>query len=283
MQHTSVLAKEILQYLDPKLGENFIDCTLGLGGHAKLILEKIAPGGRLLTIEQDTEGINEARKNLEKFKNQTIFVNNNFANIGQIARNFDFTGVSGILFDLGLALWQIKEKKYGYSFEIDSPLDMRMFGAKMSAAEILNRYHQKKLADMLYFNADLGNSRFTAKKLVEFREKKKFSRTADLLEALGTKNPKFLAPIWQALRIEVNNELENLQIALRDCIKLLTVGGKIAVISFHSGEDRIVKNFFRDNPNDLKILTKKPIVAQYEETKNNPRARSAKLRVAERI
>lgn len=283
MQHTPVLVKEVLQYLDPKPGENFIDCTLGLGGHAKFILEKTAPGGMLLAIEQDRQGLNEAKSNLAKFKNQTVFVNNNFVNLDQIARAYNFSRISGILFDLGLALWQIKEKKYGYSFEIDSPLDMRMFGAKMSASEILNRYHQKKLADMLYYNADLGNSRAIARKLIEFRNKKEFSRTSDLIEAIGTKNPKILAPIWQALRIEVNNELENLQIALRDSINLLKPGGRLAVISFHSGEDRIVKNFFKENKNFFKILTKKPITPDPLEIKNNRRARSAKLRAAEKI
>lgn len=281
MQHTPVLVKEVLQYLDPKPNDDFIDCTLGLGGHAKLILEKTAPYGKLLAIEQDLEGMNEAKKILSKFKNRTIFINNNFLNLSQIARVYNFTRISGILFDLGLALWQIKEKKYGYSFEIDSPLDMRMFGARMSAAEILNRYHQKELADMFYYNADLGTSRVIARKLIEFKNKKKFSRTSDLIEAIGTKNPKILAPVWQALRIEVNNELKNLQIALRDSVNLLKPGGRLAVISFHSGEDRIVKNFFKENTNCFKILTKKPITPDPLEIKNNPRSRSAKLRAAE--
>ncbi|MCL5795489.1 MAG: 16S rRNA (cytosine(1402)-N(4))-methyltransferase RsmH [Patescibacteria group bacterium] len=280
MQHISVLSKEVLQYLDPKAGQNFVDCTLGLGGHAKLILHKTSPNGKLLAIEQDESGLTEAKKRLAEFGLRITYVNDNFVNLKKIIKDQDFSNIQGILFDLGLASWQLDEGRYGLSFSHDKLLDMQFTGSDINASEVVNKYHFEKLADVLYQYGDLSNSRSLAKKIIEARSKRPIMRTSELVAAIGSKNPKILAPIWQAIRIEVNNELNNLQTALNDCLEILAPGAKIAIISFHSGEDRIVKNFFKANQDKLKILTKKPIIAAFSEIKNNPRSRSAKLRAA---
>lgn len=288
-QHTPVLLDEVLEYLNLKINGNYIDCTLGLGGHAKEILEKISPKGKLLGIEQNNEGLNKAKKNLSKYENNTILVNDNFRNLDQIARSKSFTRVSGILFDLGLASWQIDNANIGISFQKDEPLDMRLeninnqspITKRLTAADVVNKYPLKKLADTLYQYSDIRNSYQMAKKIIRFREKSPITTTFNLKEALQTNNPRILAPIFQVLRIEVNQELINLSQAIEDAVGLLDQGGRLVVISYHSGEDRIIKNFFRNN-DQLKIITKKPIIPSQEEINYNSRARSAKMRVAEK-
>lgn len=301
MQHTSVLLKEVLQFIDPKQNQNFVDCTLGLGGHSTAILEKTAPNGKLLAIEQNYDGLNQARENLKKFDQRITFINDNFYNLQQIIKNQKFHNISGILLDLGLASWQIDEGNLGISFQKDEPLDMRLENPNpkhripnkfqiskpkfpnITAAEIVNRYPLKKLADVLYQYGDVRNSYSIAKKIIQSRERKPIVTTFQLAEVLQTRNPKILAPIFQALRIEVNQELSNLELVLPQVVEILEPDGKIVIISYHSGEDRIVKNFLRQNTDKLKILTKKPITPSYEEISQNPRARSAKMRVGEKI
>lgn len=296
-QHTPVLLSEVLQYLNPKPNQNFIDCTLGLGGHAAAILKRTVPSGKLLAIEQNKEGLNEAKKNLEKFKNRTIYINDNFSNLDKIVRDTGFTGISGILLDLGLASWQIDDSNLGISFQKNEPLDMRLENPNtkyqisnkfqisnhkfqsISAEEIVNKYPLKKLADVLYRYGDVRNSYTIAGKILESRGKSPIKTTFELKRAIGTNNPKILSPIFQALRIEVNEELKNLQSVLPQAMEILELKGKLVVISYHSGEDRIVKNFLRDNKDQLIILTKKPIIPTKEEISQNPRARSAKMRV----
>lgn len=284
MYHIPVMIREVIQFLSPQKNGNYIDCTLGLGGHAKEILVKNRPKGMLLAIDQDPESLHAAKKNLQKFKDRTIFVCDNFRNLNKIIRNVGFQRISGILFDLGLARGQIKNCKKGISFLIDVPLDMRLDPKlTMTAADIINEYPEKQLANLFYEYGDITRSRSLAKKIIFYRKKKPIKTTHELVKIIGTKNPKLLAPVFQALRIEVNHELENLHTVLPQAVESLEHGGRIVVISYHSGEDRIVKNFFRANKGILKILTKKPIMPDNNQIKSNPSSRSAKLRAAEKI
>ena len=282
--HIPVMQKEVIHYLAPKKNQNFIDSTLGLGGHTQAILDKTAPNGKLLAIEQSEKGLNEAKKNLQKYKNRIVFICNNFRNLSQIVRDNDFEPVSGVLFDLGLASWQIEDSNLGISFTKDMPLDMRLDEkSEISASDILNTYNEKQLSNLFYYFGDIKKNRHLVKKIINRRQEKKFASTADLIETVGSNNPKVLAPIFQSLRIEVNHELENLTQVLPQITDILAPKGKIIVISYHSGEDRIAKNFFRANKDKFKILTKKPLTASFKEIKENSRARSAKLRAGERI
>lgn len=282
--HTPVLMEEVLDYLKPKSNENFVDCTVGLAGHAEKILSKISPRGRLLGIDQNQEGISEAKKKLEKYKNRTIFVHDNFRHLNKIIGDQNFSRVAGIFFDLGLASWQIDDSKKGLSFSVEAPLDMRLSdNLTFTAADIVNRYPEKQLANLFYQYGDVRGNRQLARKIIQSRGKQAIKTTSDLVKIIASKNPKILAPIFQALRIEVNQELENLTLALPQALEILKPKGRIVVISYHSGEDRIVKNFFRSQKGQLKILTKKPVTTSREEIRENPRARSAKLRAAEKI
>lgn len=285
MNHTPVLVKEVLQFLESSANQDFIDCNVGFGGHAEQILSNTKPKGRVLGIDLDEQTIKQAQSNLKKFANRVILVNDNFVNIAEIAKNNGFLEISGIIFDLGLSSWQIDQSKRGFTFMRDEPLDMRFGQTDLTAEKIINKYTPKNLANVFYQYGDIGYSRSLANKIYTAREHHTIHSTVELVEAIGTKNPKILAPIWQALRIEVNDELNFLQNALVKSIDLLKIGGRVAVISFHSGEDRIVKNLFRDMKisSSLKILTKKPITASEQEISQNSRARSAKMRVAERI
>jgi len=287
LQHIPVLVDKVIEYLNPKKNEKFIDATFGLGGYSEKILARLGSKGSVLGIDWDRKNILEGQKRLEQFKNQLRIREGNFADIEKIARSEKYVSVSGIVLDLGLASTQITNPHYGLSFSGKKQvLDMRLDPeARFSAKDIINHYPEKKLADVFYQNADLGNSRSIARKIVEAREKKEIIYNQELVNLLGSKNPKFLAPVFQALRIEVNKELENLKKALPQAVSILKNGGRIVVVSYHSGEDRIVKNFFREQKHEgsLKILTKKPIIAEREEIIINPRSRSAKLRAAEKI
>lgn len=287
MLHIPVLLDKVIEYLNPKKDEKFIDATFGLGGYSKKILACLGSKGSVLGIDWDQKNISEGKNRLEQYKNQLHVIEGNFANLERLAKNETYFPVDGIVLDLGLASTQIKDPVYGLSFSGEKQiLDMRLNPeANFSAKDIINRYPEKKLADVFYQNADLGHSRSIARKIVAARDKKEIVYNDELVEILGSKNPKFLAPVFQALRIEVNKELENLKNVLPQAISLLKTGGRIVVVSYHSGEDRIVKNFFREQKDlgALKIFTKKPVISEYAETKINPRARSAKLRAAEKI
>lgn len=282
--HEPVLTKELLVFLAPKSNNNYVDCTVGLGGHSKEILNKNGPNGKLLGIDQDPNSIREAQSKLEKFTKRIKLVCDNFRNLEKIIKNNSFFPIDGIIFDLGLASWQIKEPKKGLSFAQDVYLDMRLSPElKICAADIINTYSEKQLSNLFFEFGDIKGNRFFARKIVKERKNRKIQKTFELVKIIGTNNPKILAPIFQALRIEVNNELENLSLVLPQSLEFLNKGGRIIVISYHSGEDRIVKNFFRSNKSKIKILTKKPVIASREEIQKNPRARSAKLRAAEKI
>ena len=290
MNHKSVLTSELIRFLKPKTNQNFIDATVGMGGHALAILSKTAPQGRILGIDWDGLALRRlAHSQPELIKEKRLILyQDNFKNLKEIAEKTGFSKVSGIYFDLGLGSWQIEDAVYGLSYQKDVPLDMRMSGQcffKVSAREIINQYSEKELTEIFRDYGEVRKPHQIARKIVQGREKKMIGSTLQLVKITGVKNPAVLAKIFQALRIAVNDELENLNKVLPDAVSILEKGGKLAVISYHSGEDRIVKNFLREQQKEgiLKILTKKPVVPSEGEVKENPRARSAKMRMAEKI
>lgn len=294
MQHTPVLQKEVITFLAPKPNQNIIDATLGLGGHAKLILKKIAPNGRLLGIEWDENALEEAKNNLADFGERFQFFKGNFTEIGLIVRDWKVKKIDGILIDLGPSTYQLTDETRGFTFQKDSPLDMRQDKSqKISAYEIVNKFSEKEIRDILYE----GEERFAkqiARKIVENR-KVPIETTFSLIEIIKIATPPsyrydrhsrasrhFATGTFRSLRMAVNHELENLKKVLPQAVSILSPGGRLGIISFHSLEDRIVKHFFQENPN-LEIITKKPIIATDEEIKINPSARSAKLRAAIKV
>jgi 16S rRNA (cytosine1402-N4)-methyltransferase len=302
MVHSPVLVKEVLNYLNPQPNQNFIDCTIGDGGHAIAVLERLGPKGRLLGIDLDPEAIKDAQARLSaaNFQDRVILVNDNFKNLASIVAQYNFFPVQGVLLDLGFSSSTL-ERGRGFSFEKDEPLDMR-FNPKEereTAAAIVNRWSESQLTMILkeYGEEPLANQ--IAKAIVIRRKKERILTSQQLSEIVlevyrkklkSKKKIPWIGGIhpatrtFQALRITVNEELQNLQEVLPKAIEVLELGGRLAVISFHSLEDKIVKNFFKDeNEKSLEIITKKPIIPSEEEIKINPRARSAKLRVAEKI
>lgn len=297
MIHIPVLLKEVIEYLNPKSRDNFIDCTINGGGHSLAILEKIAPDGKILGIDLDSGAIENLELRIEngEFKKRLILVNDNFVNLENIVKENNFGSVAGILVDLGMSSNQIEESGRGFSFMRDEFLDMRLGPGKndLTAAEIINRWREADLAGIFYEYGEERFSRRIAEKIIEERRKNKIETTFQLIEIIKKAVPvrfhhsriHFATRVFQALRIAVNGELDNLKNVLPQMLDILKSGGRGAVISFHSLEDRIAKNFIRDEfkKGDIKILTKKPVVASQEEINENPRARSAKLRVFEKI
>ena len=290
--HIPVLQNEVVKFLDPKPNNDYVDCTIGEGGHAQAILEKILPNGKLLGIDLTEELIEALKLKFKDFKQNLVLVCDNFSNLKKIAEKHGFRNVSAVLFDLGLSSWHLEKSGKGFSFMRDEPLDMRYEGGA-SAEEIVNGCSEEEIARIL---KEFGEERFArriAKTIVEKRRVKPIKTTFQLVDVVRSAVPlwyqkrkiHFATKTFQALRIAVNGELENLKKALPQAVDILKSDGKIVVISFHSLEDRIVKNFFRENSKNgkLKILTKKPVVPTIEEVRVNPRARSAKLRVAVKI
>lgn len=288
-KHIPVLQQEVIEALAPQKNQNFIDATLGYGGHASLILEKTSPNGKILGIEQDINAINIAEKNLSKYGNRVSIVNDNFIEIGLIVRKWKVESIDGILLDLGVNTAQLTSEDRGLSFNSIAPLDMRMDTArqKTTASDIVNKYSEKEIANILFAGEEkFGKS--IARRITIARKAKKIENTAELVSIIKSAMPPsyrygqsthFATATFRALRMEVNHELENLKNVLPQAVSVLSPKGRIAVISFHSLEDRIVKNYFREN-NNLEILTKKPIIATDEEIAKNPSSRSAKLRIA---
>lgn len=292
--HIPVLQKEVLDYLNPKGNENFIDGTVGEGGHSADILKKTAPEGMLLGIDADSRQIENARERLSEFKERIILQNDSYVNLKEVSLKNNFKPVNGILLDLGYSSWQIEQSKRGFSFSRDEVLDMRYNMQNILTAEkIVNEYPEQELERII---KDFGEEKFArqiARKIVDERQKKKIESTLDLKEVIGKAIPSrfrhgkisFATRTFQALRIEVNSELSSIKEVLPKAIELLSPGGRLAIISFHSLEDRIVKNFFKDKEKEglVKILTKKPITADLKELSQNPRSRSAKLRAIVKI
>jgi len=290
--HIPVLLNEVIKLLDPKENENFIDATLGEGGHTLALLQKTSPAGKVLGIDLDPETLEIAHRKLHAFGERLVLANNNFKNLEEIIEDNKFKEISGIVFDLGMSSRDIDETGRGFSFLKDEPLLMNFGSDTMLTAEhIVNGWPESELEKIIRLYGEEKFSRQIARAIIARRIVKPIKTTFDLVEVIENATPNFYhhgrihpaTRTFQALRIAVNDELNSIQKGLEASLKILSSGAKIAVISFHSLEDRIVKNFFRDNKNTLKILTKKPVAPAQVEVSNNPRARSGKLRVAQKI
>lgn len=303
-QHTPVLLQEVLDGLQPHAGGRYIDGTLGGAGHAAAVLEASAPDGRLLGIDADMAALRAAAARLAQFGGRVVLRHGNFRAMAQIAYEAGFDAVDGILLDLGVSSHQLDTPERGFSFQTDAPLDMRLdTTGGPTAADLVNGMEERALADVIYRYGEERASRRIARFIAEARQHEPIRTTGQLARivarALGGQRGKIhpATRTFQALRIAVNGELESLEQALPQAVELLAPGGRLAVISFHSLEDRIVKQFFRAAagrapseqpplempPVRLRIITNKPIVAGDAEQRANPRSRSAKLRIAERV
>ena len=282
--HTPALLEEVLHFLNPQSGGHFIDATVGAGGHAAAILERTAPDGRVLAIDQDAEALGVARETLAAHESRTVFVQANFGKIDDVVRSVGFPRADGVLADLGVSSMMLDQVDRGFSFQSDGPLDMRMDQRQnLSAADIVNHTRERELADIIYQLGGERRSRPIARAI--FRSRPHHS-TQDLVRAIESVSggPRYgrihpATRTFMALRLAVNRELENLEIFLNVVPDLLKKGGRLVVISFHSLEDRIVKHRMRALGG---VLTKKVVRAQDTERNQNPRSRSAKLRGLER-
>lgn len=302
--HQPVLYHEVLDALAPESGKDYLDGTLGAGGHAVGILESSAPAGRLLGLDLDPQALAIARQRLFPYRDRTVIRQASYHNASKILDEIGWDQVDGILLDLGVSSMQIDQPERGFSFMDEGPLDMR-FNQEMglSAADLVNTLGQQELADIIWKFGDERYSRRIAEAIVTVRP---IHTTRKLAEVIKEAVPGYSGHIhpatrtFQALRIATNRELETLSIALPGLANRLVTGGRFAVISFHSLEDRIVKQFFRRESKDcicppeqpictcghiasLKVLTKKPVRPSKKEVNKNPRSRSARLRIAEKI
>lgn len=299
--HIPVMLKEVLEYLDIKPNYWYIDCNLGGGGHTEGILKA---GGKVLGIDLDPEAISEVAKNhqleikevnghLEAWSDNLILYQSNFANLKEVVNNTKIDPVMGVLFDLGVSSHQLEAAERGFSFNVDAPLDMRMNPAQgATAADLVNGLYESELARLFWEYGEENFAKPIAKKIVQYRESKKIETTNELAKIILSVRHRTPSDrthpatrVFQALRIAVNTELESLEEALPQTVEVLAPKGRLAVISFHSLEDRIVKNFYVDQEKKgtLKILTDKPITPTEEEIAFNVRSHSGKLRVAEKI
>jgi 16S rRNA (cytosine1402-N4)-methyltransferase len=302
--HTPVLLRETIDALAVQPGGRYIDCTLGGGGHAAAILERSAPGGQLLGIDADPSALQAARERLQDYSGSILLLNDNFVNLKSICTRYDFAPVHGILFDLGLSSLQLDGEERGFSFQREAPLDMRFNpGQEVTAADIINTCPETELAQMIRTYGEEPHSRQIAHRIVQERP---INTTIQLVRVIqqatgggrGRIHPS--TRTFQALRIAVNHELEHLESALKQAVELLGFGGRLVTISYHSLEDRIVKQFMQREAKDcicppatitcvcghsasLRIITKKVLVPSFTEVRANPRSRSARLRAAERI
>lgn len=296
--HIPVLLHETLDGLNIQPDGTYVDVTFGGGGHSKEILARLNDNGQLFGFDQDEE----AYRNIPE-DDRFVFVRSNFKYLKNFLRYYNIEKVDGIIADLGVSSHHFDDEERGFSYRYETELDMRMNqSAKKTAADILNTYDEEQLSQLFYQYGELRMSRKIASHIVFARQKKKITNVSDFLEILEPFTPlerekKILAQAFQALRIEVNQELDALSEMLQQSVESLKVGGRICVISYHSLEDRMVKNFFRSgnregkiekdffgNPlTNLKVINRKVITPSKEEQKNNPRSRSAKLRIAEKI
>lgn len=302
--HTPVLYQHVLSALEPSAGGLYIDGTLGAGGHAAGILQVSAPDGRLLGLDRDPEALKIARERLAEFEDRVHLKHGNYAELGDHASDLGWTTVDGILLDLGLSSMQLEDGRRGFSFRMDGPLDMRFDTTRgMSAADLVNGLPQKELADLIARFGEEQLARKVAQAIVNARPLNTTLELAEVVASVAGRKRSRIHPAtrtFQALRIVVNDELQSLETGLEQALDLLAPGGKIAVIAFHSLEDRIVKRYFQQESKDcicppdrmvctcghrarLKVRTRKPIRPEESEIQLNPRARSARLRVAERL
>jgi 16S rRNA (cytosine1402-N4)-methyltransferase len=283
--HLAVLYEPVIESLAPHDGGCYIDATLGAGGHAAGILDASAPTGRLLGLDADPDALEIAAQNLARYGARAFFVHSNFENLNAIAAAHGFAPADGIVLDLGLSSMQLGDAARGFSFLSDGALDMRFnSNDKTTAADLVNSLDEKELADLIFEYGEERASRRLARAIVDARPLSTTRQLAEVIErALGRRGRIHPATrTFQALRIAVNRELEVLDHVLPQVVETLKPGGRVAIISFHSLEDRRVKNFFRLSER-LRVLTKHPIQPADKEIAANPRSRSAKLRVAERV
>ncbi len=302
--HVPVMLEETVQALAVQPGGRYIDCTVGAAGHAVAILEHAMPGGQLLGIDADPFAIELAMRRLEPYEGSFLLINGDFSHLEDVCVKYDFMPVHGVLFDLGLSSMQIESAGRGFSFNKEGPLDMRFSPRqKQTAADIVNNYPREQLADIL---RNYGEERFShrvADAIVRARPLRTTTELAAVVErALGGRSGKIhpATRTFQALRIAVNEELERLESALRQSLRVLGSGGRLVVISYHSLEDRIVKRFMQTEARDcicppevpacvcghraqLRIINRKVVTPTPEEIERNPRSRSARLRAAERL
>ncbi len=305
-QHYTVMAHEAVDALNCESGKIYVDATLGGGGHSELILQKIQPDGQLIAFDVDNDAINYASKRLKDYDNLTI-VHESYSNIKQVLQNLGIKEITGgIVFDLGASYHQLTKQERGFSFMKNAPLDMRFnTDSDFSAYDVVNGYSEE---DLIRIISEYGEEKFTkriVKNIINSRKTKNIETTLELAEIIKNSVPKTKEKIhpatrtFQAIRIEVNNELQNIKNTLNEVLTLLSVNAIISVISFHSLEDRLVKQCFkyyaskcRCKPNEpvchckppmLELVNKKPITASELEIKENPPSRSAKLRIAKKI
>ncbi|MBI2453333.1 16S rRNA (cytosine(1402)-N(4))-methyltransferase RsmH [Candidatus Peregrinibacteria bacterium] len=303
--HKPVLVDEVLNFLNVQKKYVIVDATLGLGGHAKRILEKLSSKGRLIALDADRDNLKIAKENLKEYREKIDFYHSNFENLARIVHDMGYTSIDGILFDLGIASLHVDDPSKGFSFLRDGPLDMRFDKTcGQTAADLINTLSEENLRRIFQEYGEERHARSIAKLIIARRRKKKFFRTLELsslIESVSREKRKHPATrVFQALRIAVNRELEVLRRGLNQALELLQPQGRMVVISYHSLEDRIVKNFFRTeskscicppeiilcqchHQKSLDILTKKPITPSLDEIHQNPRSRSACLRAARKI
>jgi 16S rRNA (cytosine1402-N4)-methyltransferase len=307
-EHLPVMKGEVLELLRCQPGGIYVDATLGLGGHAWAILEKIQPGGLLIGLDRDKESLEKARQHLRPYLDSTRLLHENFKNLPLVLNHLGIGPIHGMLVDLGVSSFQLLQPERGFSFQSEAPLDMRMDRRqRLTAADLVNDLPEEQLADIIYRHGEERLSRRIASAIVAAREGARITRCSQLAtivsRAVGGRGGRAIHPAtrtFQALRIAVNQELEGLETFFDEVLAFLTPGGRLAVISFHSLEDRIVKRSFRllsgscicERPPDLctcprqeraRIVTARPVTPGDTELATNPRARSAKLRVLECI
>ena len=306
-EHKPVLLNEVITGLDIKPSGVYVDCTVGGGGHSFEIAKRMA-NGHLYAFDRDEEAIKASKERLKEFDNVT-FIHDNYKNAKEDLDNLGVAGVDGVLIDLGVSSPQLDHGERGFSFLHEGRLDMRMDRRqKLSAYEVVNTYPREKLVEILYKYGEESNAKNIVQKIIEAREKSPIETTMELKNIVESAFPKKVIygkggvskQTFQAIRIEVNGELDGLEQALQNLVDLLGKGGRMAVISFHSLEDRIVKNLFKNLSTDcicppktpvcicrhkasVKLINKKPITASKEELEFNPRSSSAKLRIIEKL
>lgn len=302
--HVPVLLDEAITALQPGPGGWFIDCTVGPGGHAAAILERISPSGRLLGIDADPEAIKMSKDKLGDYGEAVTLVNDNFVNLEAICKEYQFHPVDGILFDLGVSSLQLDTAERGFSFRLDAPLDMRFNPEQgLTASDIVNGFSEQELAKLIERYGEERHSRRIARHIVQNRPVATTAQLAQLVEQASYGKRARIHPAtrtFMALRIAVNKELQSLELALKQTPNLLRPGGRLTVISYHSLEDRIVKQFMRYAASSclcppgtvicccghvptLKLISRKVIKPASLEIESNPRSRSARLRIAERL
>jgi len=304
--HVPVLSQESIELLKPQPGNTFVDCTLGAGGHTRLILQRIAPDGRLIAIDRDEVAVEAARVAFADAAPPPTIVHGDFRDLARLAREAGVEASHGVLFDLGLSSPQLEDPERGFSFRKDGPLDMRMDrSTPVTAAQVVNELPERELAGLI---RRLGEERWAARVAKFVVTRRPLRSTRELAAAVEAAIPKAAWPTdihpatrtFQAIRMHVNDELGGLEGGLRGALEIVQPGGRIAVISFHSLEDRLVKSFFQVEAREclcppeqpvctchhrpsLRVLTRRPVRPSAEEVAGNPRSRSARLRAAERL